>query len=154
MSPSRRDLLRTGAAAVAATGLAGCNAFGSGDGSRSVSVDLAVAAEWNAMRARIRDALAPGEADATGAGAAVVRDTFARFEAPTCEYGAHDVLERTSQDSYEAFAAEHSVYAPVEVDVTIDVPPVEECPSLEAVRAALEDGEDVPYKAHMALDHG
>jgi hypothetical protein len=35
-----------------------------------------------------------------------------------------------------------------------DVPPLEECPTLDEVRQVLEAGEEIPYKAHMALDYG
>ena len=40
------------------------------------------------------------------------------------------------------------------VGVEIDVPPVEECPTLEEVREVLEAGEEIPYKTHTTLDYG
>mgnify|MGYP000583098729 CR=1 FL=1 len=40
------------------------------------------------------------------------------------------------------------------VGVEVDVSPLEECPTLAEVRDALEAGEEIPYKAHMALDYG
>ena len=66
-----------------------------------------------------------------------------------------DTLEEmVANDVVREYAEKHGVYAPVDVDVTVDVPPVEECYQLEAVRAALEDGEKLPPRAHMALDYG
>jgi plastocyanin len=129
MSRSRRDLLATSAAALATAGLAGCNgrtndegtdgeetddgasdstaAGGSGSSSTqsgaTATVEDAVAAEWNAMRARLDDALALGIADEAGAGAALAQDVFARFEEASGEYGAHEMLESTSEANYEEF---------------------------------------------------
>jgi len=71
--------------------------------SMTASVETAVAAEWNAMRARIWDAHAAGLAGATGAGVAVAQSTFARFENASGEYGAHEMLESTSESNYEGF---------------------------------------------------
>jgi len=126
MNSSRRGVLATGAAALA-TGLAGCNTTGGAEtgeptettaetsspsadassdgatGTRAASVDAAVAAEWNAMRARVRDALALGLAGDTGTGAALAQHTFARFEAASGEYGAHEMLEETSETNYAEF---------------------------------------------------
>ena len=125
MPTRRRDLLAVGAAALAA-GVAGCNgrtergtdaetgtaestgtttastAAGGGTAPRS-RVGTAVAAEWNAMRARLRDAHAAGLAGDTGTGAAVAQHTFARFEGASGEYGAHETLERTSEANYAEF---------------------------------------------------
>lgn len=39
-----------------------------------------------------------------------------------------------SNDVIREYATDHGVFAPVEVDVTIDVLPDDECPSLEAGR--------------------
>jgi plastocyanin len=122
MRPTRRDLLATSAAALA-TGIAGCGGRdGSGSGEETaastdttsstpstdgagpeVTVGPAVAAEWNAMRARLWDAVAGGTAGDTGTGAAVAQHTFARFEQASGEHGAHEMLERTSEANYEAF---------------------------------------------------
>lgn len=44
--------------------------------------------------------------------------------------------------------------APVKVGVEVDVPPLEKCPTLDEVREVLEAGEEISYKAHMALDYG
>jgi len=73
------------------------------EAAEAVSADVAVAAEWNAMRARVWDALSLGLADETAAGAGVTRSTFARFEGAGGEYGAHEMLEHTSSDHYEGF---------------------------------------------------
>jgi plastocyanin len=125
MRPTRRDLLAFGAAGLA-TGLAGCSgesggaagepggsdsgsASGGADDSESgdagglAATDVAVAAEWNAMRARAWDALALGVGGQAGAGATVAQETFARFEGASGEYGAHETLETTSESSYEEF---------------------------------------------------
>jgi plastocyanin len=124
MRPSRRDLLAASAAALA-TGVAGCNGRSEGgtddepgatessatttpssaDGGaeQGATAETAVAAEWNAMRARLWDALAVGRAGDTGTGAAVARHTFARFEEASGEYGAHETLERTSEANYAEF---------------------------------------------------
>jgi hypothetical protein len=126
MHQSRRDLLAAGGATLLA-GLAGCGSPGSSssgdptengtqtpsggdtgietpqsaDGEEAVAVDTAVAAEWNAMRARVLDALSLGIAGEDGAG--VAQDTFARFEQATGEYGAHEMLESTGEDNYAGF---------------------------------------------------
>lgn len=120
MRPTRRDLLAASATAIAA-GVAGCGARSegpaetdeNGDGSGSdsggsatsagVGVEAAVAAEWSAMRARLWDAVALGEAGAPGSGASVAQHVFARFEGASGEYGAHEMLETTSESSYEEF---------------------------------------------------
>ena len=66
-----------------------------------------------------------------------------------------DTLEdMVANDVIREYADKHGVYAPVEVGVEVDVPPPEECPTLEEVREVLEAGEEIPYKAHMALDYG
>ena len=119
MRPTRRKLLT--AAGVALSGaVAGCSsgdeeqstgtATGTsstdpngGQASTSVSVETAVAAEWNAMLARVWDAQAAGLAGATDAGAAVAQSTFARFENAAGEHGAHEMLESTSESNYEGF---------------------------------------------------
>jgi len=115
MRSSRRELLAASTAAIAA-GLAGCSASGEdGDNTTktasqgtdeaetAASVNAAVSAEWNAMRARLWDSLSLGVADETGAGASVAQQTFARFEQASGEYGAHEMLEATSESNYEEF---------------------------------------------------
>jgi len=122
MQQSRRDLLAASATALA-TGLAGCNALGSGGAEDPTettsatgtspadsstpetggSAHTAVAAEWNAMRARLWDALSLGVAGDTGTGGAVAQQTFGRFEKASGEYGAHEMLEHTSEANYAEF---------------------------------------------------
>lgn len=131
MRRTRRELL--GGSALALAGLAGCSGPGgdatetetgtetdastatggdgdSGDGSEGSDGGtappdplVATAAEWTAMRARVRDALSMGLAGEAGAGASVAGDVFARFENAGGEYGAHEGLERTDEAAYEAF---------------------------------------------------
>ncbi|WP_318567597.1 DUF5059 domain-containing protein [Salinigranum marinum] len=129
MRQTRRDLLRTTGAALAVGGLAGCNAAdstttdtatddasgGSAGGSSTqsstetpesaptASATTAVAAEWNAMRARLYDAVALGTAGSYADGAAAARDVFARFEGSSGEWGAHEQLEATNERVYESF---------------------------------------------------
>ncbi|WP_200531102.1 DUF5059 domain-containing protein [Halorubrum sp. LN27] len=107
----RRHLLATAGVALG-TGLAGCNAS-QGDGageepsstatSTPPTADSAVAAEWNAMRARLWDALALGRAGGAETGAAVARETFARFEEASGERGAHEALEEANEGNYAEF---------------------------------------------------
>jgi plastocyanin len=130
MRQTRRDLLKTTGAAIAVGGLAGCNEAESGstatettdsaeqsgsDGSTSTSSsesemaaaelrpETAVAAEWNAMRARLHDAVALGTAGSFSDGASVAGNVFARFEQSSGEWGAHEQLEATNEQVYESF---------------------------------------------------
>ncbi|SDY48842.1 DUF5059 domain-containing protein [Halobellus clavatus] len=121
MAPQRRDVLSVSAAALATLGLAGCSSLqttgtttetgsesetGTETGKSNpvgVTANAAVAAEWNAYRARVWDALAFGVAGEPGSGSQVVQNTFARFEGATGEYGAHEVLESTGESNYEGF---------------------------------------------------
>jgi plastocyanin len=130
MRQTRRNLLRTTGAALLVGGLAGCNeantestateTSGSGGSSGSsgetstsssessaeaptASVETAVAAEWNAMRARLHDAVALGTAGSFGDGASVAENVFARFEQSSGEWGAHEQLEATNEQVYESF---------------------------------------------------
>lgn len=48
-------------------------------------------------------------------------------------------------------AREHGVYTPVRIERDIDIPPVEECPTLGEVQERLNDGEEIPPLAHGAL---
>jgi hypothetical protein len=53
-----------------------------------------------------------------------------------------DTLEEiVANDVVREYADKHGVYAPAEVGVEVNVPPVEECPTLEEVRDVLEAGE-------------
>jgi plastocyanin len=120
----RRDLLKTTGLTLGAVGLAGCSGMpgseetdtGSGetatesaetdaetDGEMSVGAATAVAAEWNAMRARLWDAVAVGVAGRPGAGASLAQSLFADFENASGEWGAHEQLEQTNAENYEAF---------------------------------------------------
>lgn len=58
-----------------------------------------------------------------------------------------------TNDVIREYADKHGVYAPAKVKVEIDSPSVEECPPLDEVLKTLEAGEDIPYRAHMALDY-
>jgi len=71
--------------------------------SAAASADTALAAEWNVMRARLHDAVALGRTDHAATAATLVGDVFARFENAGGEYGAHEGLESTSEEAYEAF---------------------------------------------------
>ena len=109
---TRRRLLAASALAVS-TGIAGCigdsnddENDGNGESEEEQSdgsPELGVAAEWNAIRARVADARALGVAEAFSTGGAVVGDTLARFEAATDEWGAHEQLEETDHETYEEF---------------------------------------------------
>ncbi|WP_135664280.1 DUF5059 domain-containing protein [Halorhabdus rudnickae] len=111
MPPSRRAILTSGAALFATAGLAGCTETGgtatdTGESSAAEpDTSLAVGAEWNAMAARTRDAVALGRAGAADAASNLVRNVFARFEGATGEYGAHEMLEETDEAAYEEFEA-------------------------------------------------
>jgi len=123
MRPTRRKLL-TAAGVALSSAVAGCSngddgtgtATGTGtptttvDGNQrsdesgdGATVETAVAAEWNAMRARLWDAVSVGAAGETDTGAAVATDVFSRFENASGEYGAHEMLESTSESNYESF---------------------------------------------------
>jgi plastocyanin len=115
MTTSRRKLLRSSGVALTTIGLAGCSASTdddqedddeddpSSEESSTGTPELAVAAELNVYRARARDALALGRGNDTDAGAQIVQRTFSAFENAGGEYGAHEVLEETDHDAYEAF---------------------------------------------------
>jgi len=123
MELDRRTLLRSLGATAGAAALAGCNSTsnqtetgtdagdgtdtttgGSDDGSAAaVSAKVAVAAEWSAMRSRLDDARALVAAGDFEAAARVSADVFANFETANGEYGAHEMLERTSEEHYEGF---------------------------------------------------
>jgi len=118
----RRNLLRSLGAAAGATALAGCNSPSGGTeetstdddndetegdddsgATASVSAKVAVAAEWSAMRSRLDDARALVTAGEFDAAARVGADVFANFEQANGEYGAHEMLEKTSMEHYEGF---------------------------------------------------
>jgi len=74
-----------------------------GNGGETEPTALAVASEWNAIRSRLWDAAALGEAGQAEAGSAVAQNVFARFESASGEYNAHELLEETSESNYEGF---------------------------------------------------
>ncbi|APW99358.1 hypothetical protein CHINAEXTREME_16950 [Halobiforma lacisalsi AJ5] len=114
--PTRRNVLAV-AAAVTGTSIAGCTDDSGAEAAEespdeeddddgtedALGAELGVAAEWNAIRSRVDDALALGIAEEFSVGAAVTGDTLARFEAATDEWGAHEQLEETDHDAYEEF---------------------------------------------------
>jgi len=119
MRKRRRDLLRTMGAVGVGVGLAGCSTDAD-DGSDEETADdtsasgedadgsggdpeAAVAAGWNAYRARLYDAVALAEAGDAAAGARVASGIFEDFENAGGEYGAHEVLESTDESAYESF---------------------------------------------------
>jgi hypothetical protein len=66
-----------------------------------------------------------------------------------------DILgEIIVNDVIREYAEKHGVYAPLHGGVKFNFPAPEGCESLEELRAKLEDGEELPEKAHMALDYG
>jgi len=103
-------MLKGSGAVLASLGLAGCTGTsetgdesGSGTGSVPEPTALAVASEWNAIRSRLWDAAALGEAGQAEAGSAVAQNVFQRFETASGEYNAHEMLEETSESNYEGF---------------------------------------------------
>ena len=125
MRQTRRRLLRTTGVALGGVGLAGCNGSdeSGSDGTESdttestatetatgtptpaadASAATALAAEWNVMRARLHDAMTLGYTDQPGAAATLIGDLFARFENASGEWGAHEGLEATNEDTNESF---------------------------------------------------
>ncbi len=133
MQQTRRTWLGTTGTALLGLGLAGCSGmFGSGGGSESEDegtgqspngdtptpteepaaesetpapdpTDAAVAAEWNAIRTRLRDPVILGHAGEFATGASVAGHIFERFEAASGEHNAHETLEETGEEHYEGF---------------------------------------------------
>jgi len=97
-------MMKGSGAVLASLGLAGCTGNNNNDETGSTeSTALAVASEWNAIRSRLRDAAALGEAEQAEAGSAVAQNVFQRFESASGEYNAHELLEATSESNYEGF---------------------------------------------------
>ena len=74
------------------------------------------------------------------------------------EDGREPIIENfedmVANDVIREYAEDHGVFAPVEVNVEIDVPPLDECPALEDLLSYYRaEDEELPYKAHMALDY-
>ncbi|MFC6952419.1 DUF5059 domain-containing protein [Halorubellus litoreus] len=129
MGLDRRKLLRSLGATAGAAALAGCSSTSDdatstdaestgeptdGESTESdedeessaaadVSAEVAVAAEWSAMRSRLDDARALVTAGDFDAAASVSAEVFANFEQANGEYGAHEMLEATSKEDYEGF---------------------------------------------------
>ena len=125
MRHTRRNLLKTTGVALGGVGLAGCGGQSGtetsdptaepteeptatpepndSESSLEASASTALAAEWNAMRARLHDAVTLSRAGQSGAAAILVGDVFARFEQASGEFGAHEGLESTSEEAYESF---------------------------------------------------
>ncbi|WP_247730390.1 DUF5059 domain-containing protein [Halovivax limisalsi] len=128
MRETRRTWIAGTGATVLGTALAGCSGIldrddSTGDGDdRSTGTttetddgsdegesvqpeptDVAVAAEWNAIRTRLRDPVILGHADEFAAGASVAGAIFERFERASGEDNAHEMLEATSEGDYEGF---------------------------------------------------
>jgi len=59
--------------------------------------------------------------------------------------------EKVMHDIVGERAREHGVYTPVTIEREVDIPPVDECPTLEEVQQRLDDGEEFPPLAHGAL---
>lgn len=55
-------------------------------------------------------------------------------------------------DIIREYAEKHGVFA-AGTELTLELPPVDECPPLEDILSLLQDGEEISYKAHMALDY-
>ena len=110
MGQKRRTMLKGSGAVLATLGLAGCTGDSgnetSSDGGGSTgaaAADLAVAAEWNAIRTRLRDPVILGHAEEYSAGVSVVGDIFERFEMASGQNNAHETLEETDEEHYEGF---------------------------------------------------
>jgi plastocyanin len=121
--------MRLAAAAVGGVGLAGCqgnsddedatptetsegNGQSSGENEDSegppAEVDatpeeVAITAEWNAIRTRLRDPVILGHASRFDAGEAVAAGIFERFETAAGDPNAHEALEESSEEAYEGF---------------------------------------------------
>jgi len=65
--------------------------------------DVAVVAEWNAIRTRLRDPVILGHGEEFAAGASVAADIFERFEKASGEHNAHETLEETNETYYAGF---------------------------------------------------
>ena len=110
MGQKRRTMLKGSGAVLATLGLAGCTGDSgnetSSDGGGSTgaaAADLAVAAEWNAIRTRLRDPVILGHAEEYSAGVSVVGNIFERFEMASGQNNAHERLEETDTEQYEGF---------------------------------------------------
>nr|WP_254532250.1 DUF5059 domain-containing protein [Natrinema gelatinilyticum] len=108
MQRTRRAWLKGSGATILTLGLAGCTSpfdaeQADSDTETVAPAEIAVAAEWNAIRARVWDAYALGRAGHEDSGAAVAQRIFGRFERASGENNAHEMLEETSEPSYAEF---------------------------------------------------
>lgn len=110
MGQKRRTMLKGSGAVLATLGLAGCTgdsgnetSSDGGGSSGAAAADLAVAAEWNAIRTRLRDPVILGHAEEYPAGVSVVGDIFEQFEMASGQNNAHETLEETDEEHYEGF---------------------------------------------------
>lgn len=69
----------------------------------AASEEIAITAEWNAIRTRLRDPVILGHADRFDAGEAVAAGIFERFETAAGEHNAHEALEESSEEAYGGF---------------------------------------------------
>ncbi|MDS0476074.1 DUF5059 domain-containing protein [Natrinema sp. 1APR25-10V2] len=105
---TRREWLKGSGATVLSLGLAGCASPFGGEQSAENSettkpAALGVAAEWNAIRARVWDAFALGRGGHADAGATVAQNVFERFENASGANNAHETLAETGEDNYAEF---------------------------------------------------
>jgi len=63
--------------------------------------------------------------------------------------------DMVENDVIREYAEKHGVYPPEGVEVSVDVPEPDDCVSLDAFLEHFQEGkgEELPYKAHMALDY-
>jgi hypothetical protein len=73
------------------------------------------------------------------------RESFGR------EFFINQIEYMLAEDVIAEYAQEHTVLADVQVDVSVDVSPPEECPPLDQVLTRLNAGEEIPEAAHWAL---
>lgn len=118
MPVTRRNLLEGLCVAAGGVGLAGCSGLeapvtdsgasggvaegASGDGA-AAGPAAAVAAEWNATRARLSDAAALASAGRPDVAARVAADVDRRFQAARGDWSARRQLAETNQGNYDAF---------------------------------------------------
>jgi hypothetical protein len=147
-----------------------------GDGVRSEMSDTAVRQKRHKIRNRFRNALIDiqylllledddlsrlfpaDEWDDYELGivhGAVLAAVYHMIRADADREAIFDTLEEiVANDVIREYADKHGVYAPRDqLGIAASPPPVDECPSLEAVRAVLQDGEEIPESAHMALHY-
>ncbi len=109
MKTSRRDIIKITGTTLATSLLAGCNTTktnqNQNQNTRQItqSPNIAVASEWNSIRARIWDTLSLVLAEKNQQANKTAQKIFERFESANGEYGSHEMLEKTNQSNYEKF---------------------------------------------------